>query len=214
MIFLLDYGENAIFIILLFASILSLAVVFERALVLRRDTSARAQKFRNDLVNRLRAADVKSAMDIAALHQDSSYGRFAQFSLALIDRNHSALSDLMEGKIIEERISLEKRLTILNTLGNNAPFIGLLGTVLGIVKAFHGLGTMGNSGAEIVMRSISSALLATAAGLFVAIPVVMANNYFSRKVKIVLQNLEILSREFLAVRSGDGFADALISDKQ
>ena len=213
MIHLLDYGESAIFIVLLLASILSLAVVIERAVVIRQDTSASAIKFRHDLVARLRTNDLRSAMDIASLHLKSTYGRFAKFSLTLLDKNHSALADLMDGKIIEEKISLEKRLSILNTLGNNAPFIGLLGTVLGIVKAFHGLGTMGNSGAEIVMRSISSALLATAAGLFVAIPVVMANNYFSRKVKIVLQNLEILSKEFLAVRSGDGYADALIPDK-
>ena len=70
--------------------------------------------------------------------------------------------------------------------------------MFGIIKAFHNLGTLGNTGAEVVMRSISTALLATAAGLFVAIPVVMANNYFSRKVKIILQNLEILSKEFVA----------------
>jgi biopolymer transport protein ExbB len=111
---------------------------------------------------------------------------------------HDGLSDLMEGRIIEEKIVLEKRLTILNTLGNNAPFIGLLGTVLGVINAFHGLGTLGNTGAEVVMRSISNALLATAAGLFVTIPVVMANNYFTRKMKIILQNLEIISKEFIA----------------
>jgi ferredoxin len=76
--------------------------------------------------------------------------------------------------------------------------IGLLGTVLGVIKAFHGLGTLGSTGAEVVMRSISKALLATAAGLFIAIPVVMANNYFSKKVKIIIQQLEILSREISA----------------
>ena len=104
----------------------------------------------------------------------------------------------MAGKIIEEKMYLEKRLTVLNTLGNNAPFIGLLGTVLGVIKAFHGLGTLGSTGADVVMRSISKALLATAAGLFIAIPVVMANNYFSKKVKIIIQQLEILSREISA----------------
>ena len=201
MIQLLDYGETIIFIVLLFASILSLAVILERAMVLRRDTSRAASGFKQALVAKIRENDMKSASEIARLYTHSTYGRFAEFSLALCDKNHAGLSDLMEGKIIEEKIQLEKRLSILNTLGNNAPFIGLLGTVLGIVRAFHGLGTLGNSGGEIVMRSISSALLATAAGLFVAIPVVMANNFFSRKVKIILQNLEILSREFLATRS-------------
>ena len=86
----------------------------------------------------------------------------------------------------------------LNTLGNNAPFIGLLGTVLGVIKAFYNLGLMGDTGTELVMKSISTALLATAAGLFVAIPVVMANNYFTKNVKIIIHNLEIISMEFMA----------------
>ena len=105
---------------------------------------------------------------------------------------------MMAGKAIEERIQLEKRLPILSTLGNNAPFLGLLGTVLGVIKAFNGLGTLGNSGAEVVMKSISTALLATAAGLFVAIPVVMVNNFFAKKLKVIIQNLEIISKEFIA----------------
>jgi biopolymer transport protein ExbB len=126
---------------------------------------------------------------------DNVYTRFAQFSIQQAEKNRNDLPELMSGKIIEEKIFLEKRLTILNTLGNNAPFIGLLGTVLGVIKAFYGLGTLGSTGAEVVMRSISSALLATAAGLFIAIPVVMANNYFSKKVKTIIQHLEIFSKE-------------------
>ena len=87
---------------------------------------------------------------------------------------------------------------ILQPLGNNAPFIGLLGTVLGVIKAFYNLGLMGDTGTEFVMKSISTALLATAAGLFVAIPVVMANNYFSKNTKIIIHNMEILTMEFMA----------------
>lgn len=108
------------------------------------------------------------------------------------------MDESLDGQILSEKLELEKRLPILNTLGNNAPFIGLLGTVLGVIKAFYGLGTLGSSGAEVVMRSISTALLATAAGLAVAIPVVMANNYFSRKSKVILQNMEILKKELLS----------------
>lgn len=110
----------------------------------------------------------------------------------------------MEGKLIEERIFLERRIIILGTLGNNAPFIGLLGTVLGIIKAFYNLGTLGNTGAEVVMRSISTALLSTACGLLIAIPVVMMNNFFSKRLKTIMQNLEILSKEALAASSKEG----------
>jgi biopolymer transport protein ExbB len=109
-----------------------------------------------------------------------------------------AISHLMESKLIEERIFLEKRLIVLASLGNNAPFIGLLGTVLGIIKAFFNLGALGNSGAEVVMKSISTALVATASGLLIAIPVVIANNYFNKRLKVIMQNLEQLSKYTLA----------------
>jgi biopolymer transport protein ExbB len=74
----------------------------------------------------------------------------------------------------------QKRLTILATLGNNAPFIGLFGTVLGVIKAFHDLHVQQGSGIKVVMGGISEALVATAMGLLVAIPAVIAYNAFSK----------------------------------
>lgn len=194
---LVDYGEQFIFIVLLVASVVALAVFMERTIVYKRETSKKTTHFLKETAARLRLCDYDGVRALIQTSAPSIYSRFASFSLENSSAGDS-LQDLMDGKIIEEKIELEKRLPILNTLGNNAPFIGLLGTVLGVIKAFHGLGTLGNTGAEVVMRSISSALLATAAGLFVAIPVVMANNYFTRKVKIILQNMEILTKEFMA----------------
>ncbi|MCU0846890.1 MAG: MotA/TolQ/ExbB proton channel family protein [Spirochaetes bacterium] len=198
MISLVEYGEIFVFLSLLFASILALSVGIERALVFRKNMSKESNKFLRELAGLLRKADMKGAREYLNNTDENIYSRFAEFSLTHYDDGQEKLTNLMSGKAIEERIDLEKRLPILSTLGNNAPFIGLLGTVLGVIKAFHGLGTLGNTGAEVVMRSISSALLATAAGLFVAIPVVMANNYFTKKVKIIIQHLEILSKEFIA----------------
>lgn len=198
MMTLVEFGEAFIFIALGLASVIALAVGLERALVFRRLSSGATGHFLRDVSERLRRDDRQGALEIARRSGEDVYSRFIRFALPFYGERSSGLSNLMEGKIIEERMGLEKRLSILNTLGNNAPFIGLLGTVLGVIKAFHGLGTLGNTGAELVMRSISSALLATAAGLFVAIPVVMANNFFSRKVKIIVQQLEMLSREFMA----------------
>ncbi len=198
MMTLVEYGEAFIFIALGLASVIALAVGLERALVFRRLSSGATGHFLRDVSERLRRDDRQGALEMARRSGEDVYSRFIRFALPFYGERSNGLSDLMEGKIIEEKMGLEKRLSILNTLGNNAPFIGLLGTVLGVIKAFHGLGTLGNTGAELVMRSISSALLATAAGLFVAIPVVMANNFFSRKVKIIVQQLEMLSREFMA----------------
>ncbi len=91
--------------------------------------------------------------------------------------------NLLDYEPLELKLSLEKRLGILATFGNNAPFIGLLGTVLGIIKAFHDLGTAKEFGVQVVMEGISEALVATAMGLFVAIPSVIAYNYFVRRIK-------------------------------
>ncbi len=87
---------------------------------------------------------------------------------------------------LQLKLSLEKRLGILATFGNNAPFIGLFGTVLGVMQAFHDLGKSSEFGVKVVMEGISEALVATALGLFVAIPSVIAYNYFVRKIKTIL----------------------------
>jgi biopolymer transport protein ExbB len=104
----------------------------------------------------------------------------------------------MSARWLRERMKLDKRLIILSTLGNNAPFIGLFGTVLGIIKAFNDLAASGQSGVSVVMAGISSALVATAFGILVAIPAVVANNYFVSRLKQMQANTESLSGILLA----------------
>ena len=93
---------------------------------------------------------------------------------------------------------MEKNLLVLGTLGNNAPFIGLFGTVLGIIKAFNDLAIAGTSGPTVVMRGVSEALVATAVGLLIAIPAVAAYNYFQSRIKKSLASADRLSRLLLA----------------
>lgn len=102
-----------------------------------------------------------------------------------------------------ERAKLERGLTTLATLGSNAPFIGLFGTVMGIIQAF---GALSNSqaAASSVMTGISEALVATAVGLFVAIPAVVAYNVFTRKLRVMLADCEALRDDLVArARSED-----------
>lgn len=96
-----------------------------------------------------------------------------------------------------EKTRLEEGLTVLATLGSNAPFIGLFGTVLGIIQSFGALGAHQNSTSEI-MIGISEALVATAVGLFVAIPAVVAFNALSRKLRVILINSEALKDFYLS----------------
>ncbi len=82
-------------------------------------------------------------------------------------------------------------------MGNIAPFIGLFGTVVGIIKAFRDLALSGTGGPTVVARGIAEALVATAAGLAVAIPAVIIFNYFTRRVKVIMSELEIFSARLI-----------------
>jgi len=94
---------------------------------------------------------------------------------------------------------LEKHLTFLATTGNATPFIGLFGTVWGIMDAFRQIGFRGSTSLAVVAPGISEALIATAAGLFAAIPAVIAYNYFLSRMRVVTSQMENFSAEFLNI---------------
>jgi biopolymer transport protein ExbB len=111
---------------------------------------------------------------------------------AQMDKAFDALS-------FEQRKEFEKGLPVLGTLGSTTPFVGLLGTILGIIVSFGEL-SQGTGSTNSVMFSLAEALILTAVGLVVAIPAVVAYNYFGRVVKLTLQESEALKDLFLAYR--------------
>jgi len=111
----------------------------------------------------------------------------------------AAVEELKAGAIERERARYERRLAFLGTLGNNAPFVGLFGTVLGIIRAFHDLAGSSLSGTQAVMSGIASALVATGIGLLVALPAVATFNAFTRHVERATSAAEVLAHEILAV---------------
>ncbi len=112
-----------------------------------------------------------------------------------------AMRESMEGLLVGERQVMDRGLVVLGTLGNNAPFIGLFGTVVGIMMAFRDMAANPAGGASVVMASISEALVSTAVGLMVAIPAVIAFNAFNRVVKRHLQNAESVMKIVLSHQS-------------
>lgn len=105
----------------------------------------------------------------------------------------AAAEEAIAGTLMFERLRMERGLIVLGTTGANAPFVGLFGTVLGIIKAFHELALENAEAASSVMSGISEALIATAIGLAVAIPAVVLYNVFSRRNKEQLARLESLA---------------------
>jgi biopolymer transport protein ExbB len=119
-------------------------------------------------------------------------------------RGITAASEAMKGAKARMRPELERNLPFLATLGNNAPFIGLLGTVLGIIRAFRDLSENTQSGSQAVMAGISEALVATAIGLVVALPAVFMFNYFNRRVRRSLNDADVVAHAVLIELAGGG----------
>ena len=129
---------------------------------------------------------------------DSLETNVVLFGLKSYEKGPDAVEDLLAGAQTKERLRYSKRLSFLATVGSNAPFIGLFGTVLGIIKAFKDLSDNMADASGSVMAGISEALIATAVGLLVAIPAVIAYNLFTGKVKEIMGNAELLEKTLLS----------------
>ncbi len=208
-------GAGWLLVLMLLLSVVSLAIMLERAFLywsLRDDIPA----LMKDLARLLRSGDIEGARRRL---EASPSAEAAVVVAGIVEAELGAESaeEAMAGAGALQRVKLEKRLAFLGTLGNNAPFIGLLGTVIGIVGAFDELGKVkaaapgaaatAAAGAavapEAVMTNIAEALVATAVGLLVAIPAVAAFNAFQRIVKSTLANTEAMSGLLLAHLKAD-----------
>jgi biopolymer transport protein ExbB len=189
-------GGDWVLFILIGLSLWCLAVIWDRTFLFRvkeRDS----ERLGRELPDLLARGQWKQARQLVEKAQ-SPEGVILRAGLSNLSRGREALEQILESRRIQEKLALEKNLLVLGTLGNNAPFIGLFGTVLGIIKAFNDLAIAGTSSPTIVMRGVSEALVATAMGLLIAIPAVAAYNYFQGRIKRALLNADRLSRLLLA----------------
>ena len=182
-------GAEAILWLLLVLSILSVGLILERWLSLRQITKRSAQ-IRRRMQDALQSNNLDELDDIAR-DRESLEGRAMSYGLRHVkETGTGGLPEIINAFALMERPALERSLNFLATIGSNAPFIGLLGTVLGIMKAFRDLSQNASSGNEAVMLGIAEALVSTAVGLVVAIPAVVAYNYFARQVRGIMQSLD------------------------
>jgi biopolymer transport protein ExbB len=189
-------GDAWVLYLLVASSVLSIAVMVDRWRAFRAVRGDIAGLL-DALALKLESHDVAGAQALAAA-SPAVEARVALEGLNSFDKGPAAVEEVLASRWLRERQKLDQRLIVLSTLGNNAPFIGLFGTVLGIIKAFNDLAISGQSGVAVVMAGISAALIATAFGILVAIPAVVANNYFVTLLKRKSANTESLSRILLA----------------
>src|SRR5499433_608550 len=174
-------GAGWVLWLLVALSVLSVAVALERgAYFFRRRIGSKFP----ELMRLCDAGKLATAAELAS--GDSLEAEVVRIAAGAAPSGREAVAMATAASVEKKRIEYEQRLSILGTLGNNAPFIGLFGTVLGIIRAFADLSIAGKGGAQAVMGGISEALVATAVGLFVAIPAVLAFNFFQRLVRRAL----------------------------
>ncbi len=182
-------GDEAILWLLLILSVLSIGTIIERWIVIGQ-VKRKSNKVNARVQMALQSYNIE---DVEAMSGDVSSleGKVLSYALRhLKDSGTKGLEELFNTFVVTERPKLEQNLNFLATVGSTAPYIGLLGTVLGIMRAFNDLALTQDGGQQTVMAGISVALVATAVGLFVAIPAVVSFNHFQKQVKNIFQNLE------------------------
>ncbi|HSI06567.1 MAG: MotA/TolQ/ExbB proton channel family protein [Myxococcota bacterium] len=203
---LLKLGAGWVLWVLVVLSIVSVAVVVERLLALRA-LRVPGSLLRESLREALRVGGFGSGVSSMSRHRHPA----ARVALRGMESGTKVVAEartVMDAEIIAQRRLLERRFAFLATLGANAPFVGLLGTVIGILQAFNALGVAaaGNAKAALdpshVMTGVGEALVATAVGLAVAIPAIVAFNVLQRVVKGALDDAQTLALEVVAYLEG------------
>ncbi|MBR5609648.1 MAG: MotA/TolQ/ExbB proton channel family protein [Elusimicrobiaceae bacterium] len=194
-----------VLIVLLLLSVFSLSIILERFFNFRKSIGI-SRKLINYCRHPLHSDNYEKVKD-ACTKEMTKNTPAAQVIMALItklDRSNTELKEIAASTIDWEITKLQRKLTVLGTLGSITPFIGLFGTVIGVMHAFKDLAgaTAAAGGASVVAAGIAEALINTAAGLFVAIPAVIAYNYFLSKTEYFGKELENMADEIIFQRRG------------
>ena len=192
-------GADWVLWLLLGLSLLSIGVIVERIIFFHRRRVA-IDVLGEQVLAALRKGGAAGA-EQACRDVPGMTGGVLRAALAANDDGVEAMEEVIQATIVLERSRYDRFLNTLGTLGANAPFIGLLGTVIGVIKAFANVGVgldLDPERASLLMDAISEALVVTAIGLAVAIPAVVAYNSFKNRIKAVSANTEWLARNILA----------------
>jgi len=175
-------------------SVLSVALMIERGVYFATHSLGASA---DALMRHLSAGELEAAARLVGDRQGLEAEAVRQ-ALRAAPRGPEAVEEMVQAVVARERLRYERLLSFLGTLGNNAPFLGLFGTVLGIIQAFAelarhaGAGTV-TSGSSTIMSGISEALVATAVGLIVALPAVAAYNVFNRYLRAMVSRTEAMT---------------------
>ena len=206
--------------VILLASISGLAVIIEKMYTFLSKEKKLSENEKNHLYKALRTGNKQEILKLCKDKTDSVSKSVTKIVSNMdinfdeLDNSHrQVIEGIISESILEQTTELEKGMSLLGTVVNAAPQLGLLGTVTGMIAAFSALTRNGTSTAKIVAGGISEALYTTAFGLIVAIPALVFYNYFNRRIDVIVAEMERAALQFLS-RVKDWFLQPfiLISD--
>ncbi|HKQ19825.1 MAG TPA: MotA/TolQ/ExbB proton channel family protein [Candidatus Eisenbacteria bacterium] len=176
--------SSPVMVIILFCSVLTAGFAIERTIYFWKRRGNAESLLASALVA-VRSGNREEAIRVLSAHPHPMGPVGAEMVRSIDDPNHVA-EEKLHIAMSEQRLALERNLGFLGTMGNTAPLIGLLGTVWGIMRAFHDMARTGSAGPSVVAAGVAEALFTTAASLVVAVPAVIIYNNFVRRVGVVL----------------------------
>ena len=182
--------------LLIFCSVVSIAVIIERVIYYTRRSHISRLAILDQIRKELIGNHVLNAIGFCK-NIDTPVARVALAGLNLHGHDEKLISNAMEREITVETIKLERFISIVGSIGGTAVYIGLLGTVIGIMRAFSDIAKAGSGGMDVVTVGIAEALVCTAAGLLVAIPAVLSYNWFTRKIDTFVVDMELAASELV-----------------
>jgi len=191
------FASSFVMVILLACSIAALALIIERFWYFGRNRFS-AHKDLAELRRLLATGGYGQALEWSRTRK-SPLGRMFAVALDNINLSADELSDLTYSLVLEERVRYERLLGGLGTLANAATLLGLLGTVTGLIGAFSNIAATGSGGPAVVSKGIAEALLTTAFGLLIGIPVLFFYNYFAKKAGDLAMALESASDRLIVL---------------
>jgi biopolymer transport protein ExbB/TolQ len=186
------FGATWVLYLLFALSLLALAAMLERSWFFRRNRWA-GEQLRRHLTRAVASEDELAIEEVLRTNQ-SVEAKALRAAFGFRRGGAPAFLDAVESEATLARTALDRNTVLLGTIGNNAPFVGLFGTVLGVIEAFSYLGARDPSAMDNVMSGIAEALVATAVGIFVAIPAVVAFNLAQKRAGELENNLSALAR--------------------
>lgn len=194
--------SSPVMLVILACSVVTLGFAIERALYFM-SRRGKPEAMLADVLGCVQGGNMREASRACASCAHPAGSVVAQV-LTHAHLSDEAQEDQMQVVLSEQRLLLERNLGVLGTMGNTAPLIGLLGTVWGIMRAFHDMARTGSAGPSVVASGVAEALFTTAAGLMVAVPAVMLYNHFVRRITVLLTVAENHARTLRIAIAEDG----------